>query len=205
MGRGLFGVSSSVDAYVGDLPIPGEFVVKEFHVKEDATRALEKYNYAKEAGLKVFNTYRINERGDTILMTTGLSKDKICLGSNDWYDSKLKKESISNLEDFAKSYFEQAMIAVDSEIYLYADIPFFLVDKKSPDVSLDFVLGDLDRLSKWRGILDPISKQKMYEANLEQLHTALNHFIKNNIKDPKHYLSSVKHYVDDLIYESQHK
>ncbi|MBI3631866.1 MAG: hypothetical protein HY225_00240 [Candidatus Vogelbacteria bacterium] len=127
------------------------FVLKKFFYKEDAKMALENYQRAKKAGLKVFTTYRIDETSKKILMTTGHTDTDVCLGSINHgnsleYFNFPTIKTISNFDQFIEKYFTQAKIAANAGIEIWQDTPFFFVKKNTENSPLDFVLGDMDTL-----------------------------------------------------------
>ncbi len=151
IGSGMFGDTFEAQVLVGDKG--RKFVIKKFKRRynttaaERAENAMKNYQAAKEAGLKVFTTYRLGEDGTSILMTNANSDDITCLSTlpNTVGDIKIKltDESFESLTD---GVFAEAKKAADANIDVYSDAYFLLVGKNSS--KLDFVLGDLDNVTK---------------------------------------------------------
>jgi hypothetical protein len=154
----------------------GEHIIKEYVVPSQAVKSLENYARARKAGLKVFDVYKLERNGKTILMSDGRAKNKICIGSN----SRLtleglgypKIKEIKNFKEFLKSYFSQAIRAAEKGISVHLDVPFFILDKPNLD-SLDFVLGDLDNLER--------SEEVWPNSGKDTAETIVNRDIKHNI------------------------
>ena len=207
IGAGDFGVASSADVNIaGRLR---KFVVKEFGTNYDAEEAFKNYRNARAAGLKVFNTYRIDQTGRNILMSSVLDPNKIVIGSNDPIRSlkerKLKlKEGVTNLDEFLGEYFKQAEIASVNDISIdRADVPFFIIDKNNDETQLDFVLADMDNVKKTKFAIDNITRRSIYEKNVLMLEIALREFFNNNFSSSCSYFSAIDHYVDNLVFSSR--
>lgn len=174
-----------------------KFVIKKFSetrnksAKDSALNAFQNYNRAKEAGLKVFSTYRLGEDGTSILMTNGNSETTVCVGGSD-PNSFLEKRGIpriSNIDDvyftdLAGKLFSQASIAANQGIALYEDAFFYLVDPNSG--GLDFVVGDLDMVNT-----RPIPPEHLLSNNLNSVEDSLLTFIKGNFKNPDKYTTAI--------------
>lgn len=128
----------------------------------NAQSALKKYSFAKKAGLKVFPTFRIGEDKKSILMTTELSEDQICVSSNNKRNQQdqdkenqdeEKKFMIDRIEDedlnkFLENIFAEGLKAGEKGLQIYRDLPFFIVSKSNP-TKIDFILGDFDMLRRF--------------------------------------------------------
>lgn len=175
----------------------------EDRIKEDTKHAFQNYTFAKKAGLKVFPTFRMGEDEKSILMTTGFSDDKICVGTN----SLLKTEdfekplikNIANVDNFLDSFFKEGSKAAQRGIGFYFDNFFFMLSKEEP-TKIDFVLGDFDNLQKWKGR----DENKISEENMENIKHALEDFCQRNIDSSfrEEFLSKVEFYFNKANSES---
>ena len=170
-------------------------------IKENAERALHNYTLAKNAGLKVFPTFRISEDGESILMTTGFSDNQICVGSNGGLNiDKLKQpliEEIVNLDKFLVNFFIEGLKAAKNGISLHSDSFFFIFNKSKP-IKIDFILGDLDSLYKDKPTKD------VGEMNMREIKDTLIEFCEHNIAHiapnfAEIFLKKVKHYYKQSI------
>ncbi|MBP9762838.1 hypothetical protein KBD34_04445, partial [Patescibacteria group bacterium] len=163
------------------------FVLKRFFDREEcsgqdmARRAFEHYAQAKQAGLKVFPTYRLNEKNSSILMTAGHNEEWHCISANNRGSDSLvnfgaeKLEEIPDFEQFAHAIFAESKKAADAGIFLPADSFFFMVNKH--DQKMDFYVGDVDEVQK----IHPQKTQSLFEMNITQADAALNFFIMANV------------------------
>jgi len=197
--RGSWGSASEALIDMGGKS--GDFVVKDYGSEEGAVRALKNYLVAKEAGLKVFTTFRINKDKKVVLMTTGHTEEWVCLGSNQegragdlkFFDLP-KLNSITNFDQFLEDYFEQAEIAARNNIYIHGDVPFFMVERKKDDAILDFVLGDYDNLTL------KVNVEMLLDENRRGLLSPLIIFLAHNIKDSlraSEYITKAEEFVYD--------
>ena len=171
---------------------------------KNAHSAFENYSLAKEAGLKVFPTFRISEDEKDILMTTGFLKDQICIGSNNAkdvtkFDKPLIRE-ISNTDEFLSNIFAEYIKAAKNNIYLPSDILFFVLNRDEP-TNLDFVLGDLDNLRKESRSIAGIAS-----LNIRNLRSSLYYFSNENIDPEKRqkFNNKIEYYSNqavDIIYD----
>lgn len=155
MNKGAFGEIS--DAVVEINGRQKRFVIKKYMydteeiVEECTERAFRNYSLAKDAGLKVFPTFRLGEDKKSILMTTGFLEDQICIGSNNFLNIQDFNQTfigkIENEDEFLKSFFAEGLQAAKKGIIINDDVPFFIISKNKP-TKIDFVLGDLDNLRK---------------------------------------------------------
>lgn len=198
---GAFGV-----VYDVDLQLPGSektyhFVLKEMHgsgeqAEEKVDNAINNFLRAKQAGLRVWTTYRMSEDGKSILMTTGNMKGWKVLQSQRVGESlpKMNPPSMNNFKSLLVKYYGDAVKAATNKISIAADVPFFLVQEDS----IDFVLGDLDLLEK--SDQDP---KKMLRQNLQNLHAILTRFFEDNYKgEADQFIEESKKYIQkqfDLI------
>lgn len=176
---GGFGV-----VYAVDVQIPGDdkkypFVLKEFHgagtesAKKDARAALLNHRLAKQAGLKVWNTYRISENEDSILMTSGNAEEWQIIGDFSRLSAEQHSEllQIKNFTEFLQGYYQEAVRAAKQGIIIASDVPFFRVQNNK----IDFILGDLDQLE-----VSEKPEQEILSDNLQSMHSRLVTFFENN-------------------------
>lgn len=207
LGKGAFGTASSVAIETGKHKFP--FVLKEYNNELSAKDELQKYIDAKEAGFKVFPTFRISEDGKKVIMTTGHTNEWVCIGSNNENVggsleslglSKIKSLDTEGFDSFLKNYFNQAVIAAQNKFSVAFDAPFFLTERNNKDnVKIDFVLGDLGQVGK---NLSGDDDRRRNMKNVTNLKVAVTDFIKKNLEDPKIYLgkiNSVAKSVDDML------
>jgi hypothetical protein len=189
--KGEFGEAYEVKVQVKG-GAKGTFVLKKFFEqlsdgqrisgKDMAKKSFQNYTQAREAGLKVFPTFLLNEQDGTILMTIGYNEEWHCISNNKGTNSLEnfggeKLEEVPRFENFAHKLFEEAKKAADAEIFLPADSFFFTVSKN--DQRLDFYVADVDTVKKVR-----ISEgQNLLDMNLTEADSALTLFLKSNVKD----------------------
>jgi len=186
IGGGEFGEVFQVEIQIGGRE--RTFVLKEFkdrkgrQAEQYAAQAMENYQKLKNAGLKVFSTYRLHEDGRSVLMTSGHTEKFVCIGSNDGSRS-LKDfpevsaeqiESIQSFETLVRSMLEQSKKASEHELAIDADAFFFLVDRDLPE-KVDFVVGDVDMVG------ETSDSALTFEQNNHAIYTAIYHFLKNNV------------------------
>lgn len=151
IGGGTFGKIYLADTLVARRP--RRFVIKRYKgdtlaAERFAKKALTNYQRAKEAGLKVFPTYRMGEDGRSILMTDGHGDSTICLSNN----RTLPELGIPQIANAAISpsliegVIAQAKKASEKRILIPNDAYFFIYDRSAQ--TTDFVIGDLDMLGK---------------------------------------------------------
>jgi hypothetical protein len=196
LGRGAFGVASSVAIETGKHKFP--FVLKEYNNAVSAYDELERYLAVKEAGFKVFPTFRVSEDGMKAIMTTGHTPEWVCIGSNNENVGgsleslglpKLKSLDVESFDGLLKKYFEQANTAAEKNFILAFDAPFFFTERKKTENSkIDFVLGDLGQVGKSISLSDYKMRDR---RNVTSLKVALTDFIKRNLEDPKPYLEKI--------------
>ncbi|MDO8493434.1 MAG: hypothetical protein Q7S19_02710 [bacterium] len=207
LGRGEFGVASSVAIEAGKHKFP--FVLKEYKSEVSAKDELQKYLDAKEAGLKVFPTFRISEDGKKAIMTTGHTPEWVCIGSNNENVggsleslglAKIKSIEEKSFDDFLKNFFEQAVVASKDKFSLPYDAPFFFTQRNATEnVKIDFVLGDLGQVGK---NLSGDDDKRRNMKNVKSLKVALNDFIKRNLEDPRIYMGKINEaarVVDEML------
>lgn len=197
--KGAFGNIFDTVIKIGHLE--KRFIVKkyvqsdEYSNKDSAKQALRKYALVKGAGLKVFPTFRIGEDETSILMTTGFSKDQICIGSNNHFNVVHFKrpliEKVIDEDKFLSTFFAEGLKAVKNGIKIYMDVVFFVLSKNEP-TKIDFVLADLDNLHR----AQPSYKNGL--INMGNLRTMLIEFCNKNM-DPvfaKYFLQKVEDYYE---------
>ncbi|MBI3888718.1 hypothetical protein HY311_02910 [Candidatus Nomurabacteria bacterium] len=149
-----------------------------YMVKESTQRAFHNYILAKNAGLKVFPTFRISEDGESILMTTGFSENQTCVGSNGGLNlstlEQLPIEEIENLDKFLTDFFAEGLKAAQKGIDVFRDVFFFILSNDVP-TKIDFVIGDLDNLKK----VEPT--KNLARKNTEQIKISLIDFCDHNV------------------------
>jgi hypothetical protein len=222
LGRGAFGAAFLVNIEAGKHKFP--FVIKEYNNAVSAKDELKRYVDAKEAGFKVFPTFRIGEDGLKAIMTTGHTPEWVCIGSNNENIggsleslglSKIKSIEEKSFDDLLGKYFQQASIASEKKFSLPYDAPFFLTERNATEnVKMDFVLGDLGQVGKndsdentrlrkikgkvmRQGVEEPVEFEvKMSDySRVYGLQLALETFLKNNLENPKIYQDKIKNTV----------
>lgn len=179
---GAFGTVYAVDVRVSGSEENHPFVLKEFHgagtdVARKAARAsLLSHRLAKQAGLKVWNTYRISEDGESILMSTGNVDDWQVMGGSNRLTAEQQSEllKIEDLGKFLEGYYKEAQKAAEKHISISSDVPFFRVRGNE----INFVLGDLDQLT-----MSDEDEKKILKNNLQNMHSRLTVFLENNFGD----------------------
>lgn len=168
---GAFGTVYAVDVQLPGVKEKHQFALKELHSPDP--NVIRNYNRAREAGLKVWKTYRVSEDNRSILMSVGSSEGWRLMGEN----SKLTEQEradflpISNFDSFLDTYYKDAIKAADHKISIAGDVPFFRVKKDQ----LDFVLGDLDQLED-----SPKDTEQTLHENLQSMHSRLVVFFEDN-------------------------
>ncbi|MDP3778620.1 MAG: hypothetical protein Q8R30_01050 [bacterium] len=170
------------------------FVIKKFSAEQFAEKAVEKFKILKDAGLKTWNTYRINTENGIVLMTNGNSEEKGLLTCNENRSrlaeelSEHKIKSIKNFDSFLQNIFTQAQKADEQGLYIHRDTYGFFIDRHAPETEetdIDFVLADTDNVMKAED-----APQGM-KSNYEELSTALDAFLEK-YADPALYTGSMK-------------
>lgn len=147
-----------------------------FKHANQAQEALDNYNLAKNAALKVFTTYRINKERNAILMTNGNNNETACLALG-WKEDRLNElggeyiQEIENFDELLESLYREAEKATKNGLYFNGDEFFFLVDKEEK-TKVDFVLGDLDGISK-----DPERGDGVMHNNLKEVQSVIRIFL----------------------------
>ncbi len=168
--------------------------------------AMKMYQKAKEAGLRVFPTYRASKARNSILMTAGHSEEWICIGTNSG-SSKLEDfgeqplDSSSNLESFIRAYFDELLLAGQKGIRVPSDSYFFFINTK--DKKIDFRLGDTDSLTFADDIKNSSSLKENYQSitkkNIEDgWEHRVERLIKESITDSSSYELALKIYKEYL-------
>ena len=91
---------------------------------EDNKICMENYQTMKNAGLKVFPTYRLGADGRSILMTSGNLGSKICAGidSNGSLPARGEQklaEVDGQIGKLAEAAFQQARLAADKDVEIF--------------------------------------------------------------------------------------
>lgn len=184
LSQGEYGVIKEVELDFGGKK--RKFIQKEFrgsdeHARTQVNNSLRNYKVAKDAGLKVFTTFRRGPDGRSVLMTSGHTDSQVCLGTQ-IEASQLRQfhereiESIYNFGVFMEKFFRQAEAATAQGIQIPNDAYFFLVRRNSMPTELDFVIGDLDQVRTL-----PDTYKDLKAQNIGDAQTALQGFIGRNI------------------------
>lgn len=204
LGNKRIGVGDYGAVYEADVAIGNhirKFAIKKFiprlginREEEFAARSIANYQLAKNAGLKVFPTYRLGEDRKTILMTNGNSDLVICLGSDKGSSLETRgmqripedETNSDNYRHLITGLFDQAIIATKHGLSLgHSDVFFYLVNIHTSE--LDFVLGDFDMFnvsSNKRG-------DNLLDDNLAIVVKSLTEFTHNNFSPSDAYGASV--------------
>lgn len=176
------------------------FVIKKFKdalgktAEQNARNAMQNYDVAKKAGLEVFTTYRLGDDEESILMTNGTTDKFVCIGTNvdspqadDLLGEKIDDVDEEDFYNFVDSVLGQAVIAGDNNISLHGDAFLYFVDRET-GTKLDFVIGDLDNVSKGR----TYAHANGLKRNLDGALGSLKYFIGKNFKDPENYIKDAE-------------
>lgn len=197
IGRGGFGAVYETDVMIGGRH--RTMVLKKFHdnelgtPEENARRAFKNYSLAKEAGLKVFPTYRLGEDGSSILMTDGRAGVWFCAAGNN-NEQSYRIVEIDNLKDILEKLAKEAAVAAAANLNLKDDMLFFTVDR-CVGANLDFYLGDLDLLRD----AHRSNQRSIWGDNLRQLRAALGNFIRIYAREPRRYLEMVESFFSEAF------
>ncbi|MFH0818440.1 MAG: hypothetical protein V1898_00405 [Patescibacteria group bacterium] len=176
--RGQFGELYKVQIeYRGQVM---DFYEKRFFDDGDAERAQEKYQLAKDAGLKVFPTYRLNKERNSILMTPADNDGQKEVDSGK--QGSIEMHSIDNFVDFVKQLFAQVRLAYEHDIGFADDCLMYFYNPKSR--KMDFYIGDTDNI---------VAKEQVQYNGESYYQAFVDHMIKtiyDNIEDLIH--SSVR-------------
>jgi hypothetical protein len=205
IGQGSYGAVYQADVVIGSHA--RRFAIKQFQYRfrlgidmgaEFAARSMANYKTAKEAGLKVFPTYRLGQDKKSILMTNGNSGSTICIGS-DFQSSLVAREESriapgvrsKSFRNLIRGVLGQAQIATDHNISLgHSDVFFYFINQHTNE--LGFVLGDFDMLNP-----SPDENRRiLLDENLAIAASSLSYFVDNNFEFANSYLNSL-----DKIYE----
>lgn len=166
------------------------FVVKRFdkngeNAERYAREALANWKTAKEAGLKVFPTYRIGDDNRSVLMTEGGGGEKrmfIASNNSNLLEAHGASSLLAGITDARKLFldlFMEAVKAAEHNIAVHNDAVFFLVPENEPCPRVDFILGDTDCLKKE---INRKSRDRRRMDNLVAFYGAIEFFIRNNIQ-----------------------
>lgn len=197
--QGGFSNIYNADILIGNKNIP--FILKEYNIKnititrEQAKIAFENYKKAKEAGLKVFNTFRIIKDSNKILMTNGSSSDVVCVSSNGLSKTttlesfKHKKlENIENFDELVEGVLKEITKATSHELTFDDNSFLFLINTDKNTV--DFVIGDMDFLREVTP--EDLNEVNTYAENKREAYRALEDMITRNIQNPDELLKKLK-------------
>lgn len=195
IGDGIYGV-----AYYADILFHGRqkrFVIKRFKdlrkefekrsAEENASRAINNYQRAKKAGLRVLTTYRSGEDGASILMTNATTESVMCIGSDTlayFGEQKLSSLNPENFQTLANDIFQQGIIATNYNTYVHWDSYFYSINRQTRAV--DFVMGDYDMV-----IENSKRTHILLHSNLNQASNSLTNFLNRNVTDPMRYIPFV--------------
>jgi len=126
-------------------------------------------------------------------MTTGFSKDQVCVGSNNpminvtSFEQPLIEE-IANLDGFVGDFFNEGLKATEQGVFFHSDSFFFFISKSKP-TKIDFILGDLDNLTK-------VKSRKVGLKNLYNVKEMLLEFCDKNVAPDfrENFLNTVERY-----------
>jgi len=172
----------------------------EADARKHAKKALENYALAKEAGLKIFPTFRIGDDEKSILMTAGSSENEACVSANgplaitDFAGQSLI-EDIEDADKFLENFFAEGLKAAKAGLILNGDVFFFILSKNKKPTQMDFVVGDLEGIKKSQ------PSERTAKKNLEEIRMALFAFCNSNINlhFSRNFLDKVKnHYRKSL-------
>jgi hypothetical protein len=192
IGRGSFGTVYEAVVTIGNHS--RTMVLKKFRenevgtAEENALRAFRNYSRAKEAGLKVFPTYRLGEDQESILMSDGRSGVWFCAAGNN-ETQPYRISTLTNLEQVVEQLTEQSILAAAADLNLREDMLFFTVQRDSKS-HLDFYFGDLDLLIRSAGR----NRYSTQSENLVKIQEALENFIEKYVDNPEQYLVMLKTY-----------
>jgi hypothetical protein len=190
IGEGSFGRTYVADVLIGRHN--RRFIIKKFKgdtqtAEKNAARAIENYRLARDAGLKVFTTYRLADDKTSILMTNASIDSTICIGSDSFShlpsfgEDKIQNLEMDKFQTLLDGVYNQALIAASHDLVIHPDSFFFLFNKESG--SLDFVLGDLDLIHK-----KPRSSfSYLLLVNLDYAEMAISAFVRGNVENPDNY------------------
>jgi hypothetical protein len=188
IGEGRYGTVYQIEAVIGqDRPRKKQFVIKEYKdlpnasAQELVEKATKNYHLAKQAGLEVFPTIRVNKGGNKILMTDLNREGLICVGRSDEEASLIdrgreKLKQITNLEDLVRAITRQADIASDNNLFLFSDSYFFQVEGEAE--TADVIVGDFDEIRENH-------EETLLLKNYDNARSALQSFIAENIENPR--------------------
>lgn len=163
------------------------FALKTFKAfdPEDITAdiAYERYRVAKEAGLKVLPTVRLNEETDQLL-TTLIDPEKYTVVPKDF---KGQAEEIENLDELIADIKKNVDIANEKSVFLPADSYLFFVKNGGPS-QIEFYFGDFDLITD----MSHKSKGELKIKNSEKAGAALNLLVERYIDDPAKKEESLK-------------
>lgn len=208
--KGLFG-----DIFYSIIKIKGRkryFIIKRYKegladkpASRWAKEAFENYRFTKEAGSKVFPTFRIDTDEKSILMTAGFMENQTCVGSNNKVNLKELGQppikEIVNFNVFLSNFFKEYVKAARAGIFIGGDVPFFIINNLEI-VELDFVFGDLDNIIVHQ---NPTKNYLplLIESNLQTAINSLDSFIRFNVTNKElqdRLLNDSHKYYMDLKY-----
>lgn len=143
-------------------------VVKEFYNPKHSKRALENFELIKKITKKTYTTFRECENGCLILSNLN-DNDRVAVSSNNSSVAKdhFKENRIDTFIGFpqmASEIFDLQMDFAENYIEIWRSSYFFMLEKKSKS-TIDFILGDIDKLSVWeRG--NSIDRENLFMINL---------------------------------------
>ncbi len=212
LGKGSYATVSEVELEKGEHKM--NFALKEYgsQLKNAAEKAFKNYLYAKEIGLKVFRTLRINEDHTALLLTLA-NTEKNFLISNGSHIEWEKVDRIENLQSLMNDL-QQDMLKASNESVHYAGDAIFLIGNKKQPYTLDFVLGDYDNLMKYdsdvnlfpenvvivRNSLKSLLKCYVDERSIEEYNTEVDESFYKFYQNEKYQFFC----TEDNIFETHH-
>jgi hypothetical protein len=147
--------------------------------EENAARAARNYKIFRQAGLRVFPTFRLGEDGRSILMTLGKEGNFFIFAP-----PGSQKRTISGIENFSAflAKLEKELEKATTENLLIGLDAFFFIgkDKEGGKVELDFVFGDFDGVRQRKAT----DQGAALRANLLNGFAALRLLVINCVADP---------------------
>ncbi len=138
----------------------------------------EVYKSMRHDRLRVPTTFRFDRKRGVSIMSDLNRAGRVALSSRNDSDRK-KFHSVESFPDFdaiVRNLFEEALRASQLGYYIPSD-SYFILLSQNPDIASDFVVGDLDTVSR-----DENAKPQKAGYVLSEAYYFLNYFIKNWMK-----------------------
>ncbi len=195
--NGEFGIIYASDILLGKKT--RKVIIKRFinegvfnqNAVENAQRAMDNYRKAKQAGLKVLPTYRLEDNKTSILMTNCINENTIALSNNttleDYGLIKVNSDFPEHYTNLVERMVSHAILAKNKGIELPPDSYFFLFDTQFDQV--DFVIGDLDY----------VRSSNESRNNIDFARIALIDFFRVNFTNPDSHINHVNQVIDQNL------